>query len=134
MAPENVQVVHLKLQMQPDIDFFKKLLKDNQAQETNKNLRIYPSLQEEFINFSMNHQISYIKTRRQPPALTAKYKKICVDCVKKKVTWTKEKWETVIFQMKKSLICMSLMEGKQNSAWYINVLEKILPIYESSRH
>ena len=27
-----------------------------------------------------------------------------------------------------------VMEGKQNSARYINVLEKILPIYESSRH
>ena len=68
MAPENV---HLKLQVQPDIDFFEKLLKDNQAQEISKNLRIYSSLQEEFINFSMNRQISYIETGRQPPALTA---------------------------------------------------------------
>ena len=65
MAPENVQVVHLKLQMQPDVNFFKKLLKDNQAQEICNNLRIYPSLQEEF-NFSMNRQISYIETGRQP--------------------------------------------------------------------
>ena len=65
MAPENVQVVHLKLQMQPDADFFEKLLKDNQPQEISKNLRIYPSLQEEFVNFSMNCQISYIKTGRQ---------------------------------------------------------------------
>ena len=64
MAPENVQVVHLKLQ--PDIDFFEKLLKNNQAQEICKNLRIYPSLQEEFINFFMNRQILYIKTGRQP--------------------------------------------------------------------
>ena len=31
MAPENVQVVYQKLQMQPDVDFFEKLLKDNQA-------------------------------------------------------------------------------------------------------
>ena len=66
MAPENFQVVHLKLQMQPDVDFFEKLQKDNQAQEICKNLRIYPSLQEEFVNF-MNRQISYIETGRQPP-------------------------------------------------------------------
>ena len=66
MAPENVQVIHLKLQMQPDVDFFEKLLKDNQAQEIRKNLRIYPSLQEMFVNFSMNCQISYIETGRQP--------------------------------------------------------------------
>ena len=33
MAPENVQIVHLILQMQPDVDVFKKRLKDNQAQE-----------------------------------------------------------------------------------------------------
>ena len=64
MAPENVQVIHLKLQMQPDIDFFEKLLKDNQAQEIYKNLRIHPSLQEEFTNFSMNRQILYIETGR----------------------------------------------------------------------
>ena len=31
MSPENIQVVHLKLQMQIDVDFFEKLLKDNQA-------------------------------------------------------------------------------------------------------
>ena len=69
MAPENVQVVHIKLQMQSDVDFFEKLLKDNQAQKICKNLRIYPLLQEEFVNFSMNCQISYIKTRRQPQIL-----------------------------------------------------------------
>ena len=44
MAPENVQVIHLKLQMQLDVDFFEKHLKDNQAWEICKNLRIYPSL------------------------------------------------------------------------------------------
>ena len=49
MAPENVQVVHLKLQIELDVDFFEKLLKDNQSQEICKNLRIYPSLQEEFL-------------------------------------------------------------------------------------
>ena len=41
--------------MQADVDFFEKLLKDNEAQENGKDLRIYSSLQEEFINFSMNH-------------------------------------------------------------------------------
>ena len=66
MAPENVQVVHLKLQMQSDVAFFEKLLKDNQTQEICNNLKIYPSLQEEFLNFSMNRQISYIETGRQP--------------------------------------------------------------------
>ena len=66
MAPENIQVIHLKLQMQPDVDFLVKLLKDNYAWEICKNLRIYPSLQEEFVNFSMNCQILYIETGRQP--------------------------------------------------------------------
>ena len=46
--------------MQPDVDFFEKILKDNQAQEICKNLKIYPSLYEEFVKFSMNRQI---KTR-----------------------------------------------------------------------
>ena len=64
MTPENVQIVYLTLQMQPDVDFFEKLLKNNQAQENCKNLRIYPSLLEEFLNFSMNRQISYIETRQ----------------------------------------------------------------------
>ena len=45
--------------------------KDNQEQEICKNFRIYPSLQEEFIDFSMNCQISYIKTWRH-----AKHKKM----------------------------------------------------------
>ena len=63
MAPENIQVIKLKLQMQPDVEFFKKLLKDNQAPEICKNLRIYPSLQGEF-NFFMNSKISYIETGR----------------------------------------------------------------------
>ena len=62
MAPENVRIIHLKLKMQPDIDFFEKLLKDNQAQETCK---IYPSLQEGIVNFSMNCQIPFTETGRQ---------------------------------------------------------------------
>ena len=66
MAPENVQVVHLKLQILPDVDFFEKFLKDNQPQKISKSLRIYPSLQEEFVNFSMNRQISCIETEKQP--------------------------------------------------------------------
>ena len=65
MASENVQVAHLKLQMQPDVNFFEKLLKNNQAQEICNNLRIYPLLQEELINFSMKRQISNIETGRQ---------------------------------------------------------------------
>ena len=35
------------------------------------------------------------------PALTAKHRKMCVDWVKKKVTWTKEKWETGVFSDEK---------------------------------
>ena len=70
IAPEDIQVPYLKLQIQPDINFFEKLQKDNQAEEICKNVRIYPSLQEEFINFSMNCQILYIKNRKTAPALT----------------------------------------------------------------
>ena len=66
MSPENFQVVHLKLKMKSDVDLFQKLLKDNQAQEIFENLSIYQSLQEEFFNFSMNCQISYIETGRHP--------------------------------------------------------------------
>ena len=29
---------------------------------------------------------------------------------------------------------LEVMEGKQNSARYIDVMDKCLPIYESSRH
>ena len=31
MAAENFQIIHLKLQMQPDIEFFEKLLMNNRA-------------------------------------------------------------------------------------------------------
>ena len=41
MALENVLVIHLKLQMQPDVDFFGKHLKDHKVQEICKNLSIY---------------------------------------------------------------------------------------------
>ena len=64
MSPESVQVVHLKLQMQPEVDFFEKLLKDNDVQEISKNFRIYALIQEELVNFSMNRQIAYIETGR----------------------------------------------------------------------
>ena len=66
MAPGNVQVIYLKLQMLLDVDFFEMLLKDNQAQEICKNLRIYQTLQEEFVNSPTNRQISNIETGRQP--------------------------------------------------------------------
>ena len=66
MTPENVQVGNLKSQMQPDIDFFKKLLKDNQAQEICKNLGIYPSLQEEFINFPWIAKSRILKQEDSP--------------------------------------------------------------------
>ena len=65
MTLENVRVVHLKLQMQPDVNFFEKLQKVNNFQEISKNLKIYPSLLEVLINVSMNRQISYIETGRQ---------------------------------------------------------------------
>ena len=45
--------------MRPDVDFFEKLRKDNRAQEISKNLTSHPSLQEEFVNFSMNCQICF---------------------------------------------------------------------------
>ena len=40
-------------------------------------------------------------------------------------------WGAFFASVKADLV---VMEGKQNSARYINVLEKSLPIYESSRH
>ena len=83
MPPVNVQVVHLILQMQPDVDFKEKLLKDNQAQEICKNLRIYLSFQEEFVNFHESQNLVY-RNKKRVPALTAKYKKMHVDWIKKK--------------------------------------------------
>ena len=71
MAPENVQVVHLKLEMQPDVNFFEKLLKDNQAQEICKNLRIYPSLQDVHFLFLRRGIILWIELPRpENPANT----------------------------------------------------------------
>ena len=81
MAPENVQVVHLGLQMQLDVDFFEKLLKDNQAQEICKNLRIYLLLQYEFVHEPPN--LVY-RNRKTDPVLTTKHKKMRIDWVKKR--------------------------------------------------
>ena len=61
MAAGNVQDVHLKLQMLSHVDFFEV----NQAQGICENPRIFPSLQEEFVNVSTNRQISYIETGKQ---------------------------------------------------------------------
>ena len=83
MAPENVQVVHIKLQMQPDVDFFKKLLKDNQAEEICKNLRMYLSLpirDRQLLHESPN--LVY-RSRKTAPTLTAKHKRMRIDLVKK---------------------------------------------------
>ena len=82
---------------------FEKFLKDNQAQEICKNLRIYPSLQEEFVNFSMNRQNLVYRNRRSASVLTAKHRKKCVDWIKKKVTRIKEKWKAVVFSDEKKL-------------------------------
>ena len=41
------------------------------------------------------------RNRKTVPALTAKLKKMRLDWVKKKVTWTKEKWETAVFSDEK---------------------------------
>ena len=41
------------------------------------------------------------QNRKTTPVLTAEHKKMRVDWVKKKVTWTKEKWENVVFSDEK---------------------------------
>ena len=69
--------------MQQDVDFFEKLLKDNQTQEICKNLRIFLLLQEEFVNFS-NESSNLVYRNKTAPALTAKHKKMHVDWIKKK--------------------------------------------------
>ena len=42
------------------------------------------------------------QNRKTAPVLTAKHKKMGIDWVKKKVTWTKEKLETVVFSDEKT--------------------------------
>ena len=39
--------------------------------------------------------------KQTAPALTAKHRKMHVDWIKKKITWTKEKWETMVFSNEK---------------------------------
>ena len=43
------------------------------------------------------------QNKETAPDLTAKHKKMHVDWVKKKVTWTKEKWETMVFSNEKKI-------------------------------
>ena len=77
MAQENVQVVHLKLQMQLDVDFFKKLLKEDQAQEMFKNLSVYLFRQvRQLLHESPNLVYQNTKTAS---ALTTSLKKNRVD-------------------------------------------------------
>ena len=45
---------------------FQEAFKGQSSSKYLQKLKIYPSLQEEFVNFSMDRQISYIKTGRQP--------------------------------------------------------------------
>ena len=85
--------------MQSDVDFFEKFLKENQAQEICKNLRIYQSLREKFLLHESPNLV--YRNRKIVSALTAKRKKMRVDRVKKKVTLTKENWETVVFSDEK---------------------------------
>ena len=164
MAPENLQVIHLKLQTSTS-----KGQSSSRDRQKSQNLPITPRRVRQLLHESPN--LVY-----RDPALTAKHKKMHVHWIKKKVTWTMEKWETVVFfdekrfnldgpdgsqcywhdLRKKQLFSkrpfrggsvmvwraftaswnadLVVMEGKQNSARYINVFEKNLPIYESSRH
>ena len=89
MAPENVLVVYLKLQMQLDVDFFVKLLKNYQAKEICKksqNLLFISRIDRQLLHESPNH---VYRNRKTAPALPAKHKNMGIDCVKKKVTLTK---------------------------------------------
>ena len=99
MAPENIQVVHLKLQMQPDNNFFKKFVKDNQAQDlqNSQDLPITPRRVHQLLHELPN--LVY-RNRETASALTAKHK-MRVDWVTKKVIWTMEKWETMFSDEKK---------------------------------
>ncbi|KAF2361068.1 hypothetical protein FHG87_008181 [Trinorchestia longiramus] len=48
--------------MQPDVDFFERVLEDSRAQENFNHLEIYRLAKEEFENFYMNLQILFIET------------------------------------------------------------------------
>ena len=58
--------------------------------------------------------------RKTAPDLTAKQKKKRVDWVKKKVVWTKEKWETVVFSDEKNFN----LDGPNGSQCYWYDLKK----------
>ena len=69
--------------------------------QKSQNLPITPRRVRQLIHESSN--LVY-RNRKTGPALTAKHKKTREDRVKKKVTWTKEKWETVVFSDEKNLM------------------------------
>ena len=88
--------------MQPDVDIFEKLLKDNQDLQKSQNLPITPKRIHQLLRESPN--LIY-RNRKTAPALTAKHK-MRVDWENKKVTWTMKKWRTWCFLMRKRLIWM----------------------------
>ena len=66
--------------------------------QKSQSLSITPRRARQLIHESSN--LVY-RNRKTSPALTAKHKKTHEDRVKKKVTWTKEKWKTVVFSDEK---------------------------------
>ena len=101
MAPENVQVIHLKLPNAARRRLYREASKGQSSSrdlQKSQNLPITPRRVRQLLHESSNLVYRNWKTA---PALTAEHKKMRVDCVKKKVTWTKEKWETVVFSDEK---------------------------------
>ena len=66
--------------------------------QKSQNLPITPRKVRQFLPESPN---LVNRNRKTAPALTAKHKKVRIDWLKKNVTWTKEKWETVVFSDEK---------------------------------
>ena len=97
MAPGNVQVVCQKITDAARRWLFRESSKGQSSlrdQQKSQNLPITPRKVRQLLHESPN--LVY-QNRKTTPALIAKHKKMHIDWVKRKVTWTKEKWETAVF-------------------------------------
>ena len=125
MVPENVQVVHLKLQVLARRRLFREASKGQSSSrdlQKSQNLPISPRRVHQLLHESPNLIYQNMKT---VPALTAKHKKMHLDWIKKKVTWTKEKWETMVFSDEKKFN----LDGPDSSWCYWHNLRKQLQLF-----